>query len=180
MGHDDDLRFTGKLAHHRREAVDVGIVERRVDFVEQVERRRTHADEREDQRGRGHRTFAAGERGERRHALSGRLHRKLNARLRKIVRIRLPHARFAAGEQAREGLGEGRTHLRERDVELLLRRGLDLLDRRQQRVARLREIVELFAKKTLALGEFFAIGFRVEVDVGSQAREFFPQARQLG
>ncbi len=151
---DDHLRIAGKLAHHRRETLDVHVVERRVDFVEQIERRRLDRDQREDQRRRRHRALAAGER---RRAASA------------SCPAAAPRSRFRSPRDSPDSsatswpsppaksraydLGRKRScDALEGFVELRLRLLLDLLDRFEQRLARPRQIVELRAQEALALG----------------------------
>ena len=55
------------------EAVDVGVVERRVDFVEHADRRGIGEEQREDQRDRGQRLLAARQQRERLQPLARRL-----------------------------------------------------------------------------------------------------------
>ena len=57
-------RVRGEALHffeHAAEAIDVGVVERRIDFVQHAERRGIGEEHREDERGGGQRLFAAGE-----------------------------------------------------------------------------------------------------------------------
>src|SRR5215207_1932436 len=56
---DDELRAVGEAAQQRQEAVDVEVVERRLDLVENVERARPGEEDREQEGERGHRLLAA-------------------------------------------------------------------------------------------------------------------------
>src|SRR5215207_1777872 len=56
---DDELRAVGEAAQQRQEAVDVEVVERRLDLVEDVERARPGEEDREQEGERGHRLLAA-------------------------------------------------------------------------------------------------------------------------
>src|ERR1041385_8969772 len=58
MGNDDELRGGAHIAHHLSEAVDIGLVERRLDFVEDAERARLVAKESDEQRQGSERLFA--------------------------------------------------------------------------------------------------------------------------
>jgi hypothetical protein len=61
MGDDDNLSVAGKLLQEHREPVHVGVVERRVNLVEETERRRLHPVEREEQAEREQRFLAVRE-----------------------------------------------------------------------------------------------------------------------
>ena len=61
VGDDDELRAVGEAAQELDEAADVRVVQRRLDLVEQVERRRPREEDREQERDRGQRLLAAGE-----------------------------------------------------------------------------------------------------------------------
>jgi hypothetical protein len=57
------LGFAAHIFEKIAEAFDIGVVERRVHFVENANRRRIGKKDREDQRHRGKRLFAAGQQG---------------------------------------------------------------------------------------------------------------------
>ena len=61
MGDDDELRAVRERAQDLQEAVDVEVVERGLDLVEDVERARPGEEDGEQERERGHRLLAAGE-----------------------------------------------------------------------------------------------------------------------
>ncbi len=87
MGDDDEAR-RGQALHlfqHAAEAIDVGVVERRIDFVQHAERRGVGEEDREDERGRRERLFAAGEEREVGEALAGRLGEDFEAGFERIV-----------------------------------------------------------------------------------------------
>ena len=70
-------------------------------------------------------------------------------------------------------------NLLEHLVELRLRLKFDLANRFEQRFARFRQIVELRPQERLALGDFVALGFGVEIHVGGETAELFAQTRQV-
>ena len=88
MGDDDELRALAIALDQLEEARDVGVVERRVDLVEHVERRRAREHEREQERERAERALAAREQPHRRQPLAGGLDLELDARLGGLVRAR--------------------------------------------------------------------------------------------
>src|SRR5260370_31208303 len=61
VGDDDELRLAAHVADEAREAADVRLVERRVDFVEDTERAGLIAENSDEQRERGHGLLAPGE-----------------------------------------------------------------------------------------------------------------------
>ena len=96
------------LADHLVVAADVGLIERRVDLVEQAERRGLDEEDGEDQRDRGERLLAAREQLDRGELLARRLRDDLDARLGDGIGRILDELQLgrAAAEQAREHLLE--------------------------------------------------------------------------
>ena len=92
----------GHLLHQRAEAVDVGVVERRVDLVQHADRRRVGEEHGEDQRQRGQRLLAARQQRQRRRLLARRLGDDLEPALERILALDHLEARLAAAEQRRE------------------------------------------------------------------------------
>ena len=64
LGDDDELGAVDEAVQHFDEAVDVGFVERGVEFVEHAERAGFDHIDREQQGDGGHRAFAAGKQGD--------------------------------------------------------------------------------------------------------------------
>ena len=83
------------------EALDIGVVERRVDLVEHADRRGIGQEQREDQRDRGQRLLAARKQGQRLQPLARRLRHDLEPGLERIVRIDQRQMRLPAVEQGR-------------------------------------------------------------------------------
>src|SRR5262245_40472666 len=157
VGNNDELRVLLHTAQHLDEAADVGVVERRVDLVEQAERARLVLEHAEHQRDGGERLLAAREELHALQALAGRLRDDLDAALERIALVEQREAGAAAAEQRAEHLLEVLVDGGERLAEALAGRLVDALDRfarlrdrldeilalrRQERVARL-ELVEL-------------------------------------
>ena len=106
---DGDEAGVGALAHGLEqvaEALDIIVVERRVDLVEHADRRRVGEEHGEDERKRGQRLLAAGEKGQRLRLLARRLGEKLESRLERIVGFDQLQFRLAALEQGREQILE--------------------------------------------------------------------------
>ena len=90
------------LVEQVAEALDVVVVERRVDLVQHADRRRIGEEHREDQRERGQRLLAAGEQRQRRRLLARGLGEDLQARFQRIVVLDQPQLGGAAAEQLGE------------------------------------------------------------------------------
>ena len=106
MRDDDELRAVEHAAQHLDEPADVGVVERRVDLVEQAERARLVAEDREHQRDRGQRLLAAGEQLHALQALARRRGDDVDAAFERIAFVEQRDAGAAAAEQRRERLLE--------------------------------------------------------------------------
>ena len=91
-------------------ALDIGVVERRVDLVEDADRRRIGEEDREDQRGRRQRLLAAREQRHGLRLLAGRPGEDFEAGFERVVRIDQGQLRRAAAEQGREELLEMLVH----------------------------------------------------------------------
>ena len=105
VGDEQELRLARHLLHQLAEALGVGVVQRRVDLVQQAERRRIQLEQREHQRDRGERLFAAREQLDRLVLLA----RRRAITCRPASRISSPvscRLRLAAAEQRREHFAE--------------------------------------------------------------------------
>src|SRR5262245_37932484 len=115
MGDDDELGSIGEAPQELDEPPDVGVVERCLDFVEEIERARPGEEEREQERDRAERLLAAREQRQPRDALARRPQLDLDARLSYVavsVRLRLgqPQSPLAAREECRRNLGKVRLY----------------------------------------------------------------------
>ena len=81
VGDDDELGAVGVAAHELEEAVDVEVVERGLDLVEDVERARAREEHGEHERERDERLLAARQQRQPLHRLAGRRDLDLDARL---------------------------------------------------------------------------------------------------
>src|SRR5437016_3286288 len=79
--HRDELRLFAHLADETGKAVDVGVVERSIDFIEDTERRRLVFEDPHQKGDRGHRFLPAGEEEDRLVAFPGRLRGDLDSRV---------------------------------------------------------------------------------------------------
>ena len=137
---DDQVAGLG-FEHHRveqvAEAFDVGIVQRRIDFVEHADWGGVGQEQREDQRDRGERLFAAREQGQRLQALAGGLGKDLKARFQWIVAVDQREVRRAAFEQLGEQPLEVRVDRFERGAQPLPPFAVEVADRAAQAADRL-------------------------------------------
>ena len=99
MGDDNELYPSREVGQQIREALHVGLVERRVDFVQHAERRRVHAQQAEQQRHNGQRALATTQRQQPLQLLAGRTSNDVDARPQQVVGLGQDQARFAAAEQ---------------------------------------------------------------------------------
>src|SRR5450759_5813977 len=135
---EDELRLLGQLHEERREAVDVRLVERGVDLVEDAERRRLVLEDRDKERDGRERFLAARQEADRLVPLAGRLRHDLEARVQGVLLVEEMHRGGPSVEQALKDLTEVEVDGREGLLKPL-RRGLvdrpdGLEDRRERRV----------------------------------------------
>ena len=96
----------GHAVEQVAEALDIGVVQRRIDFVEHADRRRIGQEQSEDQGDGGQRLLAARQQGQRRQPLARRLGHDLQPGLERIVALDQLEMRLAAVEQGREQAAE--------------------------------------------------------------------------
>src|SRR5215218_2465245 len=88
VGDHDELRAVGEAAQDAEEAVDVEVVERGLDLVEDVERARPGEEDREQERERGQRLLTAGQQRQPLGRFAGGSDLDLHAE--EVVRVRVP------------------------------------------------------------------------------------------
>src|SRR5262245_31671990 len=103
---DDELGVLLHAAQHFHEPADIGVVERRVDLVEEAERARLVFEHAEHQRNGGQRLLPAGEQLYALKALARRLRDDLDPALQRIALVEQRQAGAAAAEQCAESLLE--------------------------------------------------------------------------
>ena len=158
VGDDDELRAVGHLAHQLVEAADVGLVERRVDLVEDAERRRLDQEDREQQRDRGERLLAARQQLDVLAAFlpGGWAMISMPVSSRSLLVGRARGSAVPAAEQAREDLLELGVDRVEGLAEALARGRVDLLDRRLELSDRRLEVGSLRGQEVEALLQLLA------------------------
>ena len=143
---DDDEAGVGRARHlveQVAEALDIVIVERRVDLVEHADRRRIGEEHGEDQRQCGERLLAAGQKRQRRRFLARRLRHDLQAGFERIFAFDQLQLGIAAAEQFGEQLLEIGVDRRERRQQALARLAVEAVDALPQPPDRLDQIVAL-------------------------------------
>ena len=110
MGDDQEagLGALGDLGDQAAEAVDIGVVQGRVDLVQHADRRRVGEEDGKEQRQRGQRLLAAREQRQRLQFLAGRARHDLEPGLERILLVALVERqmRAPAAEQPHEQLAE--------------------------------------------------------------------------
>ena len=100
------LRGVGDLLDEAAEAVDIGVVERRVDLVQHADRRRVGEEHGEEQRERGQRLLAARQQRQHLQPLARRARHDLEPGVERIVVLGRGADGPAAAEEPREQLAE--------------------------------------------------------------------------
>src|SRR5690606_8341314 len=148
---DDELNAVRHLLDDLRKTADVRIVERRVDLVEQTERRRIQLEDRKYQRNRGQRLLTAREQMNRARLLAGRARHDRDTGGQQVLAVELEIG-VSAAEQAREKAPQTLVRLLVSVLELRTRLTIDLADGFLEGLERLGEIVKLRVEVGLALG----------------------------
>ncbi len=163
MGNEQELRRARHFLDHAAETLGIRVVERRIDLVEQAERRRVQLEHREDQRDRGQRLLATGKQVDRRVLLARRLRDDLHAGIEDFL---AGHHQLgpAATEQFREKLPEMAVDRVEGRLQQFARFAVDAADRAFQRFHRLGQVGRLLVEVALALGRRFQFLQRRQVD----------------
>ena len=113
----------------RNEPADVGVVQRRVDFVEQTERARLRQENAEQQRQRHERPLAARQQVDALRAFAARRRVDLDIAVERRVGVFQTQVALASAEERHEDLPEVLAHLRERREEQLARGAINLANR---------------------------------------------------
>ena len=125
---DDELRAVAQLLEEGDEAAEVGVVERRLDLVHDVEGRGPRLEDRDEQRHRDERALATGEQREPLDLLARRPGLDLEAGRQHVGRVGEHEPSLAAGEEPLEDALELHRRVLERLGEDLLDPLVDLLD----------------------------------------------------
>src|SRR5262245_29404114 len=147
---EEELRLGGHALYEVAEAAGVGVVERRVDLVEQAERRRVELEQREHQRDGSERLLAAGQEVDARVALARGMRHDLHAGVEDLLAGH-DELRLAAAEQHREERAEVAVDALEGLAQELARLAVDPADGVFQRRHRLLEVGGLRVEEALAL-----------------------------
>src|SRR5207249_6536038 len=153
---DDELRAVGELAQRLREAADVALVERRIDFVEHAERRGSYAEDGQEKRRRGERALAARQLRQAADPLARRSRVDVDAGLLGI--LARAQRGLPAVEQALKEEAELAVDGLERRAELLGDRSRELVGERAQIAHRALEIRLLCREEAVALADLAELG----------------------
>src|SRR5712692_1203306 len=143
MRDDDELRQVFELGEQMHVAAHIGIVQRRIHFVQQTERARLREEDGKQERDRHEGPLAGGEQMDPLGPLAARRGVDLDLALERLVLVREPYVTLTSPEQRLKDGAEVLAHLAERLEEQGLRRLVDLAGGLLQRVARGHEIVPL-------------------------------------
>src|SRR5437867_2205548 len=147
----DELGSVGELAERLREPADVAFVERSVDLVKHAERRRSHAQDGEEQCGRGEGALATGELREAPDPLARRSRVDVDARIFRIFSG--PQRRLASIEEALEEDTEFAVDGLQRRAELLRDRPREVVRQCSQVGHRALEIRLLCREELMTLAD---------------------------
>src|SRR5262249_31786959 len=150
VGDENELGVLLHALEHLDEAADVGVVERRVDLVEQAERARAVLEDGEHQRHRGEGLLAARKELNALQALARRRGDDVDAALERVAFVEWYQAGLAVAVERGERPGEVLVDDGERLLEALPRRLVDLADRLVGRRNRVDEVLALRGQERVA------------------------------
>ena len=178
VGDDDELGLVLDGLHQVEEPAEVDLVEGRVHFVQEAERRRPVAEQGEHEGHRGQRFLAAREQGQVLDALAGRLGDDLDAALERVVRLEELDLGVAALEDQGEDIAEVRVDLFEGLEELGLALLVDLADGLARRVDGIAEVLPLLDEEieALLLLDELLLGHEVDGLEAEEVRRGTPRA----
>ena len=180
VGDHQELRVLAELLVDLQQAAQVGVVERRLDLVEDVERRRAGLEQRDQERHRDQRPLATGEQREPLDLLAGRPRLDLDAGVEHVVGVGEDQPPLAAGEQPGERRLEGLLHVGVGLGEDLLHPRVDLADDVEQVVAGLLEVLELLGEEAVPLLQRRELLERQRVDRAEHRQLALGGAQPLG
>lgn len=179
MSDDEKLRFLAEFFEERQEAMEVDIVERGFDLVENVERRRACPKDGEQESHRGERPFAAGKQRQSSNVLTGDLDEDLDTCVEWIIGFGQRQSPFPTGEQLGEQVAEVAGHVFKGVAELLSDFGIDRPDDAVQLPTSLLDIVELSFEKLRTLAQFRELFDRQRIDNAERTQLAFEFASIL-
>ena len=169
MGDHEELAVLAQLLVDLQQPAEVGVVERGLDLVEDVERRRPGLEQR-DQEGHRHQgALATGEQGEPLDLLAGWPGLHLDAGGEHVAGVGEDEPPLAAREQPREDVVEGRADVGPGLGEDLLDPLVDLRDDVEQVLAGPAEVLELLAEELVPLLQGGELLERERVDPAERA-----------
>jgi len=175
---EEELRGRAHARDQPRVARGVGIIERRVHFVEQAKRCRVQLEDGKHQRNGGERLLAAGEQLDGLVFLARRLRHDLHPGVEDFL-ARDDQARVPAAKQLAKQIGQVPVDILERVREQRARLRVDAADGLFQRLHGFREVLHLRGQKVFALARQLQLLQRGEVD-GPERFDVAVQALDIG
>ena len=164
MGNQDELGAACQIAQVACEAVDVDLIQRRLDLIHHAERSGTDLHDRKVQRDGDQRLLAAGERLQMHHDLTGRVDDDVNAGGEDVLGVGQLQMTLAAAEQLLEGHGEVAVDLAEGvDKDLLHLLG-EIHDQVLDLLLGLLDVVDLGLHEGIAFADLLILLDRAGVD----------------
>ena len=160
----DELRVVADGLQIRREPAQVAVVERRLNLVEDVERRAADAVNREQQRKRRERLLTAGHEHHLRDALASRLRADLHAGVLQVVGVGEDELCRAAREQGGEDAAEVVVDRVERADEVVFHARIDDADDLGKAAARAVEVCQLGRQVIVAAAQLLVLLGGIGVD----------------
>ena len=176
VGDDDEVRHIEERRERVAEALDIRLVERGVDLVEDAEGRRLRLEDRHEERDRGHRLLAARKLADDARLLARRLRADLDARVEPVGLAVLERKQVDVGAAAAEETAEharrtreGLAHALEGLLEARLAGVVELGDERLEACLRAVDVGELLDELLVADLELRQFVDRVEVHIAELA-----------
>src|SRR6266511_2297898 len=170
VGDDQELGVLAGVVQQVEEALQVDVVERRLDLVEHVEGARPGAEDGEAEGQGGKAALAAGQQRQAAHALAGWPRLDLDAGGEQVVGLGQDQAAVAAGEQQGEGALELRGDVAEGLAEDLADALVDGADHLEEVPAALLEVLQLAGEEGVALLEGIELLQGERVDAAEQGQ----------
>ena len=163
MGDDDELRVVRHFLDQAREALDVGLVERRVHFVQDAERAGRVAEDGHQEGHRGQRFLAARKQRDVLQALAGGRGHDVDAAFGQVGFVGEAHLALAAAEQGLEHFLEVGVDAFEGFLEAAARFGVELLDGFLGIADGIEQVLALRVQELVALLRFVILFERLRI-----------------
>ena len=153
MRHHNQLRTLPQLTNHLQQARKVTVIQRRLNLIQGVERRRTRHVNRNQQRQRGERTLTAGQQRQALNLLTRRARVNLHTRVQRIGRVVQLQVALASREQGLKDTAVVGVNVLHRGGEHLRNVAADLVHDRVQVAAGRLQVLNLLIQVGVAFGQ---------------------------